>query len=198
MQRDFGDVPDVNHARQLVLAALRQPEELSSGVEAALHASLRILDAGVPSSPVPAPGAYAGSLDYTVDDENYPPHGRQWTIRVHYSWTDYDRADEPSPTWGATIEDIEVLEVRYYDAEGNEVPAARHQLEVVWELLKPQWERVTQACTEDGCRQGVGRVPAWFSRQASCGGDEEVPRIMTRMARSLPTRSAGRERRRFG
>jgi hypothetical protein len=123
-------------------------------------------------------------MDQTFDDEDCPPFGRQIDVRVYYEWHDYDRADEPSPIWGAQIQDVEVLAVRYFDQNGDVIGVADHHADLAWMLVEKNHERVTEACTADGYRRGLGAAhPLYW------------PDPAPRMAPSQRTRESPRNRR---
>jgi hypothetical protein len=131
---------------------------------------------------------FAGCLDYVLEDEDFPPHGRSLELRVHYSWTDYNPADEPHADWGPTIEAVEVVAVNHFDAAGNEVPAEAAEVsqEAAWELVEADAERVLEACREDGYRTGAGESPSWYYPAKQAGPAQIAPRL----SRSIPTRQA--------
>lgn len=192
------DSTRIDLARKKVYAALAAVT--NEATRDALNASLEILDALAESPRAQRSSKYAGSIDYTFEDERYEPFGREIDVRVYYCWYDYDPADEPSPVWGATIEDIEVLAVRNYDKDGNEVLSSEHQLDLAWLLLNRQYEEVMEACTEDGYHRGAGESPITYTPQRT--SSDSVSAAQTnfagRMARSLPTRRAEQERRHQG
>ena len=172
---------------------------VDEGVRDALISSLEILEPLAEVSRGPRASKYAGSIDYTFEDEQYAPCGREVDVRVYYCWYDYDPADEPSPIWGASIEDVEVLAVRHFDQEGHEIPENEHRLDLAWFLLNRQYEEVTEACTADGYRQGAGEspityAPAGSSTAATAGNNS----FASRMAGSVSTRRAEQERRHLG
>jgi hypothetical protein len=129
----------------------------------------------------------AGSIAYVIDDEDYAPHGRSLDVRVHYSWLDYDPADEPHAEWGPAIETVEVVAVRYFDAEGNEIAgpsqAAAELTEMAWDLVQAESERVLEACRVDGYRTAAGEAPPWYYPA------KQVARIVPRLSPSISTRS---------
>jgi hypothetical protein len=192
------DSSRIDQARKKVCAALTEAN--NDATRDALHASLEILDTLAEMPHAQRSSKYAGSIDYTFEDEQYEPFGREIDVRVYYCWYDYDSADEPSPVWGATIEDIEVLAVRNFDKDGNEVLSSEHHLDLAWLLLNRQYEEVTEACTEDGYHRGAGEAPVTYTPQRS-SSDAASPaqtNFAGRMARSLPTRRAEQERRHLG
>lgn len=141
----------------------------------------------------------AGSIAYVIDDEDYAPNGRSFDVRVHYGWLDYDPADEPHAEWGPTIEAVEVVAVRYFDSEGNEIagPAAdEDQAEVAWDLVQSESERVLDACRVDGYRTAAGESPPWYYPAKQATGSST--RIVPRLSRSISTRDAAAERRQIG
>ena len=99
---------------------------------------------------------YRGWIDYTFDDDECLPYGRQVDVRIFYGWDDYNPADEPFPIWGARIEEVEMRAVRYYDQGGNVIELSLHHRDLAWDLLAREREMVIQACTDDGCRRSVG------------------------------------------
>jgi|GEM_PF-4987781 len=147
----------------------------------------------------PARCQFAGCIDFDLDDEDFAPHGRRLELRVHYSWTDYDRADEPHAQWGPTIEAAEVVAVFEYDADGNEVPArlAAGEIgkDVASDLVQANADRVLDACREDGYRTAAGESPPWYypAKQKATG----AARVEPRLSRSIATRQAAAHQR-FG
>jgi hypothetical protein len=199
--------PDARTEAQLVCRQVRQALEEATeaavppAVIAALHAS-EALCARL-SSESQSPGASApqhGALDYELQDESYPPFGRQIDVRLYFHWNDYDPADEPRPIWGAVIDDVEVLAVRYFDAEGNVVEERDHLATVARDLLNEDWDAAVDACTEAGERTGMGTShPLYRSatpqhRVAASVRSPGVPR-MAPSARSL---RMPRDRRKLG
>lgn len=151
---------------------------------------------------------YAGSVEHVFEDEDYAPHGRIFELRVYYDWTDYDPADGPHGEWGPTIEAAEVIAVHYFDEAGNEVLASDHDDVDAWDLIEADYERVLDACREDGYRTGAGESPPWYhpaSRVAAplrhyridSASDQPAPGVEIRLSPSIPTRQA-QERRQFG
>ena len=88
----------------------------------ALTASMQILDSLLVDPKADPSTKYDGSIHYTFEDEQYEPFGREVDVRVYYSWHDYDSADEPSPVWGATVDDLE------YRRNPGAVPALRSKI----------------------------------------------------------------------
>lgn len=165
----------------------------------ALRASLELLDALAGPPRVDRSSKYAGSIDYTFEDEQFEPFGREVDVRVHYDWYDYDSADEPSPVWGAAIADLEVRAVRHFDEDGNEVDADQHDLDVAWSLLNLQYEQVTDACTEDGYHRGVGKAPSTYAPpRSSTTAGAVATSFSDRMAPSIATRAGKQDRRQLG
>jgi hypothetical protein len=141
---------------------------------------------------------HAAYLDYTFDDEDCPPYGRQLEVRIHYDWSDYDRADEPFSVWGAQVADVEVLAVRYFDQNGDAVEVDAHHADVAWLLLERNREQVTEACTADGCRRGVGAAHPLYAPPARRAAASSAALPAPRMAPSQRTRTVPNERRQHG
>jgi hypothetical protein len=137
----------------------------------------------------------AGSITYVIDDEDYAPHGRSFDLRVHYSWLNYDPADEPHAEWGPNIEAVEVVAVHYFDAEGNEIAGpsigTAEQTEIAWDLAQAESDRVLEACRVDGYRTAAGESPPWYYPAKPAAG------IVPRLSPSISTRDAA-ERRQIG
>jgi hypothetical protein len=169
-------------------------------VRDALLASLEILESQVETADTQPAVGYAGSVDFTFEDEQYLPYGREVDVRIFYCWHDYDPADEPSPVWGASIEDIQVLAVRHFDRDGHEVTAREHELDLAWSMLNRQYEAVTEACTEDGYRHGVGEAPVTYSPPTTAASPDSPANTTyaNRMAGSVATRGAAQQRRHLG
>jgi hypothetical protein len=141
---------------------------------------------------------YAGYIDYTFEDDECDPYGREVDVRIYYSWYGYDPADEPSPIWGATVEDIDVLAVRYFDKDGNETVLSEHHLELAWNLLNRQHEQVTEACTNDGYFNG-GNVPATYvPLRPNVVASPTQTRFAGRMAPSARKRESTSKQRKYG
>ena len=163
---------------------------------AALQASLRLMDSLV-DSPDTTKHSYAGCLVYTLEDSELDSFAREIDVHIHYNWIDYNRADEPFPDWGATIEFVEVSAVRYFDREGEEVPPREYLTQVAWDLIGEQEDRIRETCTEHGYRSGVGEVPYWYSPPRPVPVADRVS-VSTRMAPSQSTRSSEERARRIG
>ena len=103
---------------------------------------------------------YAGHIEWTLEDEAYEPHGRQFDIRVYYDWVDFDPGDQTTPPSGghAEIAAIEVLRVSYFNARGEVIPAADHELEAAWDLLARYSGPIESACSDDGKSAGMEEV----------------------------------------
>lgn len=189
---------DIEHVREQVRSALADATEEKTRV--ALTASLNLLETLVRSPSHERASKYAGSIEYTFADEQYEPFGREVDVRVYYAWYDYDPADEPSPVWGASIEDLEVLAVRHFDKHGNAVNLDEHCLDIAWHLLNQDHELVKEACTEDGYHSQAGKVPFTYSPLHSSAqvSAPAPPSFTARMAPSVPTRKAGKDRRQLG
>ncbi len=193
---------------------LEQVERICQQIEAAWEAARRsgqdpaTLDALGSSlarlrsltAPASKPGGsrHRAHLDYTFDDEDCQPYGRQVDVRIYYEWYDYDRADEPSAIWGAQVEDVEVLAVRYFDQQGDVVGVEGHHSDVAWMLVEKDRQRVTEACTADGCRRGVGAAHPLYSPPVQRSSAPSASHDAPRMAPSQRTRESQRDRRRFG
>jgi hypothetical protein len=117
-------------------------------------------------------------------------------VRVYYGWDDYNPADEPFPVWGARIVHVEVLAVRYLDQDGDAVDLGIHHRQLAMELLEGQRDEVTEACTDDGVRRGVGEAHPLHRPSPAVGS--VTGENMRRMAPSERTRQAPQERRRMG
>lgn len=146
----------INAARDKVAAALAGASEMSPAAVDALEASLAVLETFA-VKPLPAAAASAPFINYTLEDSG-PAARREFDLRISYDWTDYDPADEPSPLWGAHIEDVQVTAVRYYDRDGNEIDWQTHAGLMAWDLLEQEHDRVLEACTNDGALRGLGRT----------------------------------------
>jgi hypothetical protein len=191
------EVAKIEEVLQQVRSALNSGAEEDS--RAALLACLQILASlGEVRQPVQS-SKYDGSIEYTFEDESYEPFGRAVDVRIHYRWCNYNPADNPRPLWGATIEDLEVLAIRYFDNAGNEVHSTEHPLDVAWHLLHKCYQQVTEACTEDGYRRGAGSAPPTYApgRRVNAASPS-LADIGTRMAPSVPTRPAQLDRRQLG
>lgn len=176
------------NTRTALLASLRVLESLADRRQL----DGRQLDGHPPNARRPDRAfKYDGSIEYTFEDEEYEPFGRAIDVRIYYRWSNYNPADDPWPMWGATIEDWEVLAVRYFDNAGNEVPEADHFTDVAWHLLNKNYEQVTEACTEDGYRRGAGNAPITYApgRLRSKVVAPAKPDFGPRMVPSIPTRS---------
>jgi hypothetical protein len=189
------DTAAIERAREHLQAALKQAT--GEGARRALAASLRILDDATSSPAAEHPSSHAGSIDYTFDDEAYEPHGRQVEARVFYRWEDYNQEDQTPATWGATIEGLQVLTVRYFDEDGEEVTPREHHQDLAWDLLEQHREQVTEACTDDGYRRGLGVAPPSYVplSGASDSASPSAAGFAVRMAPSEPTRQAQHSRR---
>ena len=141
---------------------------------------------------------FAGSLDYTLDEE---AHGREIDIRLYYNWEDYNRADEPFPVWGATIEEFEILGARRIDESDTEALECVEDdvSKVAQELVNDLELTLIEACTEDGYHKGVGEAPPSYSPPPILPVSSNTQSGLTaRMAGSLSTRNTEQQRRRFG
>ncbi len=192
------ELSQIELTREQVRRAL--PHATDKKMREALSASMQILDALLVAPKVDRSSKYAGSIHYTFEDEPYEPFGREVDVRVYYSWYDYDAADEPSPVWGATVDDLEVLAVRHFDKDGNELDQAEHDLDIAWHFLNNQHEEVTEACTEDRCHNGAGTAPIANTpiRSSFKVAAEAAPSPAPRMAPSSTTRKAQQDRRELG
>jgi len=192
------DRATIERAREHLQAALK--EATGEDARRALAASLRILDDAASSPAADDSSSHAGSIDYTFDDEAYEPHGRQVEVRVFYRWEDYNQQDQTPATWGAAIEGLEVLTVRYFDEDGEEVTPREHHQDLAWDMLEQHREQVSEACTEDGYRCGLGVAPPSYvpSSGAAETGASRNAGFAVRMAPSEPTRQAQQSRRRWG
>jgi hypothetical protein len=174
----------VDEVLQQVRSALEKKGDVQ--VREALVASLQFLSALTEGATVRS-SKYAGSMLYTFEDENYRPHGRQIDLQIEYDWSDYDRSDEPFASWGPTIMDVNVLAVRFFDEDGNEVPSEVHYKQLALDLLDKHEEQFIEACTGHGYQHGVGTTPATYSRSG-----------IARLAPSVPTRASQQNRRHLG
>lgn len=183
------EIAKIEEVLQQVRSALNAGSEEET--RAALLASLQILDMLAEGRPPIQSSKYDGSIEHTFEDEHYEPFGRAVDVRIHYRWCNYNPADKSHPVWGAMIEDLDVLAIRYFDDSGNEVEASEHSLDVAWHLLHKCYEQVAEACTEDGYRRGVGSSPSTYALgKRSNVAKQPLAAIDTRMAPSVPTRSA--------
>ena len=161
--------------------------------------SLLVADACSPAETTP--NQFSGYVEHTFEDEDYEPHGREIDVRIHYSWHDYDRADDRS-LWGATIEDVEVLAIRYFDDQGNVAGTAEHREDVAWNLVRRHEDLLTDRCTQDGIQRGAGAGHPLFAALSStpASGPPETSdaTASARMAPSMPTRQREQSRRRIG
>jgi hypothetical protein len=180
-------------ARESVRAALSLVAD--GPVHDALAASLEQFNELLGESSPSTPEKYSGSILYTVDDENDSPHRQQFELRVFYHWIDYDPLDEPYPLWGPTIETIDVVAVRQFDAEGNEISLGEHCLKVAWDLVQAEYERVVEACKRAGVVEGIGSAPSWYNPSRGVAPQLSV---VTRMAPSASTRPDAQQRRQHG
>jgi hypothetical protein len=121
----------IESALEQVRSALGSTQD--EDARSALVASLPILESCSAASPLDG-SKYHGSIEYTFEDEDYEPFGRAIDVRIYYRWRDYDSADDPHTVWGASIEELEVLAIRYFDKFGNEVErrAPRTDIVAVW------------------------------------------------------------------
>jgi hypothetical protein len=191
------EIAEIEEVLQQVRSALHAGAEEET--RAALLASFQILKGLVEARPPIQSSKYDGSIQYTFEDENYEPFGRAVDVRIHYRWCNYDSADNPHPVWGATIEDLDVLAIRYFDNSGNEVHASEHPLDVAWHLLHKNYQQVAEACTEDGYRRGVGSAPSTYAPGKRINvASQSLADVGTRMAPSVSTRPAQLDRRQLG
>ncbi len=183
----------IQQVREQVQAAIASGAADGNHTVEVLQASLEILNALVAISPPrPRPGTLSGgSILHTFEDEDCPPAGREIDVRIHYTWNDYDPADEPFPIWGAHIEDLEVLAVRYFDPHGKVLELGAYHQELAWSLLAKETEAVTQACTDHGCRTGVGMSHPLYTPSRV----DLSPGSARRMAPSARNREVQRARR---
>jgi hypothetical protein len=165
-------------------------------VREALAASLEQFNELLGDTSFCTPVKYSGSILYTVDDDGDSPHRQQFELRVHYHWIDYDPLDEPYPLWGPTIEAIDVVAVRQFDEEGNEIALGEHCRNVAWDLLQGEYERVVEACKRAGVVAGVGSAPSWYN--PGRGSAPPSLRVITHMAPSASTRPDAQQRRQQG
>lgn len=159
----------------------------------ALQATSALLNSIVGSATTTAKSHFRGSIDYTFDDDECLPYGRQVDVRIFYSWEDYNAADEPFPIWGARIEEVETRALRYYDQTGNVIELSLYLRDLAWTLLAKDREAVVQACTDDGCLRGVGAAhPLYIPARAR----PPCPPSVRRMAPSERVRETQQEQRR--
>ena len=177
------------------------PSEIESAVEQVRSALGSTTDEDARSAPQRT--QYDGSIEYTFEDEDFEPFGRAIDVRIYYRWRDYDPADGPHTVWGASIEELEVLAIRHFDKFGNEVAMSKHSTDAAWHLLEKTYEQVTEACTEDGYRRGVGKAPLTYApgkvRKNPPSTFQKVPaNFGSRMAPSISTRPTQVDRRELG
>ncbi|MEQ8789697.1 MAG: hypothetical protein RIC55_25610 [Pirellulaceae bacterium] len=198
------DTAALERARQQLQAALSATT--GEAARRALADSLRVLDTALDASPTSsdmltsrdAGDSFSGSIDYTFDDEAYQPHGRQVEVRVFYRWEDYNRNDPPLSAWGASIEQVEVLAVRYFDEDGHEVSPREHHDDLAWDLLEAQREQVTELCTEDGYHRSVGVAAPSYTPPSGRTGAAVAGDFAIRLAPSQSTRTSQEGERRWG
>jgi hypothetical protein len=191
------DFAAIQRVREQVRAALATTAE-PLAVEA-LQASLQLFESLVTEPRSNLQAKYAGSMDHTFTDEDYAPYGREIDVRIFYNWEDYNRADEPYPVWGATIEAMQVQEVRYFNDDGEVVSLDEHLSDVAGHLLSQHDESLSEGCTEDGFRKGIGKAPGWYSLSpVSTPPLAKGTELYVRMASSLPTRKVEERHERLG
>jgi hypothetical protein len=190
------DVAEIKNVRELVHSALAgQCDELS---RKALSASLKTLDALAETSSRNPLRHYAGTADFTFHDEECAPYGREIDVRIHYSWSDYNRTDQPSSHWGANVKEVELVAVRYFDQHGDVTTLGAHHRDLAQDLLSAHDQRLHEVCTDDGCRKGVGEYPVWYIPSKVSAVEPTATAIPARMAPSQSTRAAEETRRRLG
>lgn len=182
----------IDQARDKICAALQRGGQDGATVDA-LQSSLSLLNS-LTSAPQRDTAQHDGAIDYTFDDGDYQPHGRQVDVRIHFAWDDYNPADEPFAVWGARIEDVQVLAIRYYNDEGNEVDAATHHVDLAWDLIEKNRTAITERCTEEGYRQGLGEADPLYAPLPTWPPAAAAPR----MAPSARERHGRSEHRKFG
>ena len=177
-----------------VTAALSKAEDQDT--RNALQSSLIILDSIVDEPPSPRP--FVEHIDYTIEDEECKPNGRELDVRVFYTWDDYDGTNELPTRWGASIEDIEVVAVRYFDRDGGQTTLREHHAALAWDLIDD--EVVREQCTRDGYQRGIGKAPSTY-----CPGSlsitpqpETSSKAEFRMAPSVSTRESQAKSRKHG
>ncbi len=190
---EYGIDDLISQARAALAAA--QTDGPNASTVDALRRCLQSLEKSQAAEQEPA-NVYDGFIDYTIDDEAFATHFRQFDLRIYYSWEDYDRDDESFATWGANVERCEVLAVRYFDKAGNELSTSDYHLDEALKLVEERHELVTEACTEDGYRNGVGQCHPLYS--SPIGSTLSANKVALRMASSSRTRQTPQDRQNFG
>jgi hypothetical protein len=193
-QRTESDIDDlVSRARAAVASAETDGPDAST--REALRHCVQWLENSRATKRKPA-AAYSGFIDYTIDDEEFGTHFRQFDMRIYYSWEDYDRDDEPGVIWGANVERCEVRAVHYFDEAGNELSTSEYHLDEALKLMEERHQLVTDACTEDGYRNGAGECHPLYSLPTS--STPPANKVAPRMAPSSRTRQTPEDRRNLG
>jgi hypothetical protein len=169
-------------------SSLAERTNAAPELRAELNAREKLCGELLGSPPTRAP-LCQGYLNYTLDDESYQPHGRQLDVRLGFNWNDYDPHDDPGATWGAVIESVEVLAVRYFDYQGNVVNSHDHLQGVARQLWERNEDEIREACTQEGVRLGIGRAHPFY-RPAFNRMSATNPAGSPRMAPSARTRQA--------
>ena len=190
---EYGIDDLISQARAALAAA--QTDGPNASTVDALRRCLQSLEHSQAAEHEPA-NVYDGCIDYTIDDEDFHTHFRQFDMRIYYSWDDYDRDDEPGVIWGANVERCEVLAVHYFDEAGNELSTSDYHLDEALKLVEERHQLVTEACTEDGYRNGVGECHPLYSSPTS--STLPANKVAPRMAPSSRTRQTPQDRRNFG
>ena len=184
----------IRAARQKVTEALAAGGGDPQAIEA-LQASLEVLTSLAGNQPEVVRSSAIPSISYTFEEVDGLGR-REFDVRIYYGWTDYDPADEPSPIWGAHIEDVEVVAVRYFDRDGEQVDWQTHAGVMAWDQLELEHHRVLSACTNDGALRGLGRVHPLFVPEPARPALQADSSL--RMAPSVRTRTLQLKPRFFG
>ena len=177
---DFPHVADV--AQQMRHAMEETTDEKA---RSALRCGLDVLQSLSSAQQSDLSLRYDGSIEHDFEDHDT---GQSIKVRVFYNWTDYNRADEPNPLWGATVEDLQVIGVSNIDRNGDSAPLHSYFLDAAWNRMQEEMELIRGRCTEDGYHRGLGEAPFSY-RPYGTPAPTSSQEFASRMVSSMPTRT---------
>jgi len=193
----------VNSARISAVQALKLAEEtrVPQEVVDALRECLEVLDTLDHRFDTEHAGhRHDEFLTWTIEDPACFPGGREIDVRLYYDWEDYCPGDRVTPGSGgfASLTNIEVVAVRYFDERGNVVSLGEYHHDVAWDLAERDRATLEDAVTAVGYTRGTGETNPLFVPNRLTPAEEERERAERRMAPSSRKRSPSQGFRKYG
>jgi hypothetical protein len=184
----------IEAARQKAAKALEAAEEngIAADISEALLECRDILETLSSQFDADANGRHDGFIPWTFEDESIDPFSREMDVRLYYDWQDYCPGDRITPAYGgfATLSNVEVVAVRYFDEHGREASLGRYHADVAWYLAEQERESLEDACTAAGGSRAVGKAHPLFAPTTPVPAAEESEQPTRRMAPSARKRSS--------